>query len=434
MTCVARFRCVLAFALFAVGCSVPLVRDIPMLAPDDPHFEIAHIYSVRSPQFRRAVGHLLGPQIEAGNRVETLLNGDEIFPAMLEAIASAQESITFETFVYWAGDVGERFTHALSERARAGVAVHLIIDWAGSTRIDTGFLDEMNAAGVEISRYHELPWYDPLRWRDIADIENRTHRKILVVDGKVGFTGGVGIADIWEGNAESPEHWRDTHFRVSGPVVAQLQSAFIDNWLESGGQVLHGDRYFPPLRATGSLRAQAFKGSPTEATENIELMYRLAIAAAERSIKLSSAYFVPNPGTIAALVEAAERGVKVQIIVPGEHLDSQLVKAASPALWGELLEAGIEIHRYQPTMFHCKVLVIDDYFSSIGSTNFDNRSFQLNDEVNVNVFDARFSAEQSRIFDRDLERSKRFTYEDWKDRPWYQKAINWAARPFRREL
>jgi cardiolipin synthase len=434
MARVAAIRGVLVFALFAVGCSAPIVRNVPMLSPEDPHFAIEHLYPVRSPQFRRAIGHLLGPQIKAGNRVETLLNGDEIFPAMLEAIASARESITFETFIYWKGDIGERFTRALSERARAGVAVHLIIDWAGSGRIDGRFLDEMKHAGVQIRLYHEVPWYNPLRWRDIAEVENRTHRKILVVDGKVGFTGGVGIADIWQGNAESPEHWRDTHFRITGPVVAQLQSAFIDNWLESGGQVLHGDRYFPPLRRSGGHRAQAFKGSPREATENIELMYRLAIAAAERSIELSSAYFVPNPGTIEALIEAAGRGVKVQIIVPGEHLDSQLVKAASPALWGELLKAGIEIHRYQPTMYHCKVLVIDDYFSSLGSTNFDNRSFQLNDEVNLNVFDARFSAEQSRVFERDLERSKRVTYEEWKSRPWYVKAVNWAIRPFRREL
>jgi hypothetical protein len=255
-----------------------------------------------------------------------------------------------------------------------------------------------------------------------------------VVDGKVGFTGGVGIADIWTGNAESPEHWRDTHFRASGPVVAQLQSAFVDNWVESGGELLHGDKYFPELRATGSYPAQAFKGSPEEATENVELMYRLAIAAAEHSIKLSSAYFVPNDGTIKALQDAAGRGVEIQIITPGEHLDSELVQVGSPALWGELLKAGVKIYQYEPTMFHCKVLVIDDYFSSLGSTNFDNRSFQLNDEVNLNVFDERFSSEQSRIFDEDAKRSKLVTYEDWKQRPWYQKAMNWLALPFRREL
>lgn len=418
----------------ATGCSAPLVRDIPMLSPEDPHFEIKHMYAVRSPEFRRAVGHLLGPQILEGNRVATLLNGDRIFPAMLEAIEGAQRSITFETYIYWAGEIGERFAEALSKRASAGVEVRVIIDWFGGERIDPEYLEQMKSAGVALNLYHDIPWYNPIRWRDLADVENRTHRKILVVDGKIGFTGGVGIADIWTGNAQSPEHWRDTHFRATGPVVAQLQSAFVDNWLESGGELLHGDKYFPELRATGSYAAQAFKGSPEEATENVELMYRLAIAAAEHSIKLSSAYFVPNDGTIKALQEAAGRGVEIQIITPGEHLDSEIVQAGSPALWGELLKAGVKIYQYEPTMFHCKVLVIDDYFSSLGSTNFDNRSFQLNDEVNLNVFDERFSTEQSRIFDEDAKRSKLVTYEDWKQRPWYQKAMNWLVFPFRREL
>jgi cardiolipin synthase len=292
----------------------------------------------------------------------------------------------------------------------------------------------MEDAGVELNHYNDLPWYDPFRWRALATIERRTHRKILVVDGAIGFTGGAGIADIWRGDAQSPDHWRDTHFRVTGPVVSQLQSAFIDNWLETGGELLHGDAYFPPLARAGAQHAQVFKGSPQEATENIELMYRLAIASAERSIKLSSAYFVPNPGTVKALKQAADRGVRIQIIVPGEHLDSTLVKAASTALWGELLRAGIEIHRYQPTMFHCKVMVVDDAFTSLGSTNFDNRSFQLNEEVNLNVFDEAFAVEQARIFTRDLERSEQVTYEAWRNRSWREKTAGWVAKLFRREL
>ena len=409
MTRVAPILLILVCALFASGCSVPIVRDIPMLAPEDPHFEIEHVYSVRSPQFRRAIGHLLGPQIVPGNHVETLLNGDEIFPAMLEAIRDARRSITFETFIYWEGEIGERFTDALAERARAGVPTHVMIDWLGSLRIDRAYVARMEEAGVEISLFHQLPWYNPTRLRAVANVEKRTHRKILVVDGKIGFTGGVGIADIWAGNAESPDHWRDTHFRVTGPVVAQLQSAFIENWLEIGGQILLGDAYFPRIAQEGSLRAQAFKGSPETATQDIELMYRLAIVSARESIKISNAYFVPDPGTIKALAQAAKRGVRVQIIVPGKHNDSAMVKAASPSLWGELLRAGVEIYRYQPTMFHCKVFVVDDAFSSVGSTNFDNRSFQLNDEVNLNVFDRRFAAQQEEIFAEDLARSERFT-------------------------
>jgi cardiolipin synthase len=428
------FAALFAVSWLAIGCSGPLIRNIPMLRPEDPHFQIEQTSPVRSLQFRRDVGYLLGPQIEDGNHVETLLNGDQIFPAMLEAIRGAKRSITLETFVYWKGEIGNQFADALAERARAGVATHVVIDWFGSLQIDPNDRERMKNAGVELSLYHALPWYNPLRWKLLLKIEQRTHRKILVVDGAIGFTGGAGIADIWTGNGHSPDHWRDTHFRLTGPAVSQLQSAFVDNWLETGGQLLHGDAYFPELAPTGTQRAQVFKGSPQEATENIELMYRLAIESARRSIKLSSAYFVPNPGTIKALEQAARRGVSVQIIVPGKYQDSALIKAASPALWGDLLRAGVEIYRYVPTMFHCKVLIVDDAFASLGSTNFDNRSFQLNDEVNLNVFDEPFAAEQARIFEQDLQRSEPFTYEDWKNRSWEQKAVGWIARPFRREL
>jgi cardiolipin synthase len=336
--------------------------------------------------------------------------------------------------VYWEGTIAEQFTEALAERARAGVPTHVVIDWFGSLRIDASYVKRMKDAGVELSLYHQLAWYNPARWNTLLGVEERTHRKILVVDGKIGFTGGVGIADEWTGNAQSPDHWRDTHFRVTGPVVAQLQSAFMDNWLETGGQLLLGDAYFPPLARRGTMRAQAFKGSPQEATQDIELMYRIAITSARRSIALSSAYFVPDTGTIKALGKAAKRGVKVQVIVPGEHLDSATVKAASPSLWEDLLRAGVEIHRYAPTMFHCKVLVVDSAFASVGSTNFDNRSFQLNDEVNLNVFDEGFAALQMQIFADDLAHSERYTYEDFQSRPVLQKMVNWVARPFRREF
>ena len=416
------------------GCSVPVVRDLPLLSPDDPHFAIEHSYSVRSDQFLRAIGHLLGPGIVAGNSIDTLINGDQIFPAMLDAIRNAQQSVTFETYVFWNGEIAKEFTVALGERARAGIPVKVILDWHGGEKIRSEYVEQMKSSGVDVNVYHPLAWYDPSRWRDLADVENRTHRKILIVDGSIGFTGGVGIADVWRGNAESPEHWRDTHYRVRGPVVAQLQSAFVDNWLESGGELIHDEKYFPELPRAGSVPAQGFKGSPQEATENIELMYRMAIAAAEQSIKLSSAYFVPNEGTIKALVDAAKRGVKVEIIIPGEHMDSELVDTASPALWGELLEHGVKIYQYEPTMFHCKVMVVDDYFSSVGSTNFDNRSFQLNDEVNLNVFDASFSETQAKIFEMDKQRSRLMTYEQWKARPWYQKGSSWLAAVFRREL
>jgi cardiolipin synthase len=418
----------------AIGCSAPLVRDLPLLSPDDPHFEIEHRYPVESEQFQRAIGTLLGPSILPGNEVETLVNGDQIFPAMLDAIRSAKRSVTFETYVFSDGEIADQFTSALTERARAGVPVKIILDALGKQKFSSKHISELSRAGADVHVYNPLAWYDPFRWEKLADAENRTHRKILVVDGRIGFTGGAGVADFWKGNAESPDHWRETHYRLRGPAVAQLQSAFVDNWLESGGELLHDRAYFPDLSPVGSVRAQVFKSSPAEATANVELMIRISIAAAARSIKLSSAYFAPDPGTIEALIQAARRGVQVEIIVPGEHNDSVLVKAASPALWGRLLENGVAIHRYEPTMFHCKVLVIDDFFSSVGSTNFDNRSFRLNDEVNLNVFDADFSRRQAEIFEADKRRSERLTFEQWRQRPWHEKAKNWLVARFRREL
>jgi cardiolipin synthase len=207
--------------------------------------EIQHLYAVEDPQFLRSMGSLLGPAILPGNRVTTLLNGDQIFPAMLEAIRGAKETITFETYIYWSGQIGQEFADALSERARAGVKVHLLLDWVGSGKAKKEYIDTMKAVGVEVDKYHPLHWYN------VARVNNRTHRKLLVVDGKVGFTGGVGIADKWSGNAQDPDHWRDSHFRLEGPAVAQMQSAFMDNWMKTRSKVLHGEEYFPKLAAVG---------------------------------------------------------------------------------------------------------------------------------------------------------------------------------------
>jgi cardiolipin synthase len=346
-----------------------------------------------------------------------LENGVEIFPAMLEAIRGAQETICFETYIYWSGDIGREFSDALSERARAGVAVHVLIDWAGSQRMDEKLLQRMKAAGVEVELYH------PLRWYHLARINNRTHRKLLVVDGRVGFTGGVGIADEWDGNAQSPRHWRDSHYRVEGPVVGQMQAAFMDNWVKTTGAVLQGKGYFPALGESGDASAQVFMSSPNGGGDSMLLMYLLAITAAEDSIDLSAAYFVPDPLTRAALREALQRGVRIRILVPGEHIDTEVVRKASRAQWGELLAAGAEIHEYQPTMFHCKTLIVDRQLVSVGSTNFDNRSFRLNDEANLNVYDQAFAERVTGVFERDLQRARRVSFEDWQRRPWREKAL-----------
>jgi cardiolipin synthase len=245
------------------------------------------------------------------------------------------------------------------------VKVHILIDWVGSQKMDEALLKEMQNAGAEIYKYH------PPRWYNINRLNNRTHRKILVTDGHVGFTGGVGIADEWGGHAQDKDHWRDTHYRIEGPAVAQMQAAFVDNWLKVSGAVLHGDAYFPALKPAGEHYAQMFMSSQEGGAESMHLMYLLSIAAARKSIDLSMAYFVPDELASDALTAAIKRGVRVRIILPGQNTDTALVRSAGRATWGPFLQAGAQIHEFQPTMYHCKVLVVDGLWVSVGSTNFD---------------------------------------------------------------
>nr|WP_217283629.1 cardiolipin synthase [Aquabacterium terrae] len=389
---------------------------------------VEHLYATDDPQFRRVMGVLLGPQMLDGNQAEVLLNGDMIFPAMLGAIRGARRTITFETYIYWSESIGREFADALIERARSGVRVHVLLDWLGSAKMEARYLDEMKAAGIEIERFHEP------RWWNLSRMNNRTHRKVLVVDGTVGFTGGVGIADKWRGNAQDKDHWRDTHFRVVGPVVAQMQAVFTDNWMKATGRVLHGGDYFPALERRGDAIAQMFSSSPSGGSESMHLMYLLAVTAAARSIHLSSSYFVPDDLMAHSLAAAARRGVDVRIIVPGPDIDTDIVRRASRARWGPLLEAGVKIAEYQPTMFHCKVLVVDALMLSVGSTNFDNRSFRLNDEANLNIIDAAFARQQIEIFERDFSQSKAVTLQAWQRRPWQEKALEHAASWFGAQL
>ncbi|HYC49199.1 MAG TPA: cardiolipin synthase [Burkholderiales bacterium] len=386
------------------------------------------LYGVEDEQFVRTMSVMLGPPILNGNRTATLVNGDQIFPAILEALRGARRTITFEMYIYWSGRIGKAFADVLSERARAGVKVHVLIDGVGSGKIDDEFIEQMKRAGVEVERYNPP---HPLK---IGRLNNRTHRKTIVVDGVIGFTGGVGIADQWLGNAQDPQHWRDTHFRVEGPVVAQLQSAFMDNWTEVTGKVMHGPQYFPRLEPAGPHRAQVFTSSPGGGADSMQLMYLLSIAAARSEIALSAAYFVPDNVEVNTIVAALRRGVRVRIIVPGLHSDSELVRRASRARWGELLEAGAEIYQYEPTMFHCKVMVVDGLWTSVGSTNFDNRSFAVNDEANLNVYDREFAREQMRIFEADLKRARRVTLDEWRARPWTEKLSEHAVSLFGSQL
>jgi cardiolipin synthase len=389
---------------------------------------IPHRYPACDSQFRRTLSNLLGPMVLPGNRVTTLLNGDQAFPAMLEAIRAAKRSINFEGYIFWSGAIAQNFANAFSERARAGVPTRLVLDWLGSKKMDDKQQEQMRQAGVEIVQYH------PLRWYELDRLNKRTHRKILVVDGKVGFEGGIGIADPYSGHAQDKDHWRDAQFRVEGPVVAQMQSDFLDNWMKTRGVLLDGPEYFPSLDSVGSQAAQAIRSSPGEGFESLRLMFLLAIASATDRILIANAYFLPNSLTVSMLVEAQRRGVKVEIIVPGPILDAQLVRRASRAKWGPLLEAGVKIYEYQPTLYHTKVMVVDDCWVSVGSANLDNRSFRLNDEANLNVFDNQFAREQARVFAEDRTHSRPVTLQEWRHRPITERLEEWVASMMRREL
>ena len=391
-------------------------------------YELAHQFSVEDPQFLRSMSALLGPGIVPGNRVIALQNGDQIFPAMLAAIRGARESITFETYIYTSGDIGRQFLLALCERAQAGVKVHVLLDWLASRKIDASYLADMNRAGVELEWYHPLRWYDPFR------LNNRTHRKLLVVDGRIGFTGGACIDDAWTGDGTARDHWRESHYQIEGPAVAQMQAAFADNWMKTRAKVLFGHAYYPGLAQVGRSRAQVFKSSREEGSESVRLMYLLSIASATRSIRLQAGYFVPDDLAIEALVAARKRGVVVEVIVPGPQTDSALVQRAGRSCWPALLDAGVLIYQYQPSLYHCKVFIVDDVWTSVGSTNFDNRSFRLNDEDNLNVYDAEFAAEQAVVFERDKSVSRLMTRTSFKQRSALGKMFDAAAGLLRQQF
>lgn len=412
-----------------IACVVVFLIATNLATPEKKLQEgLDHRFRTDDPQFRREMGVMLGPAIVGGNRIVDLQNGDEIFPAMLREIESAAVSVNLETYIYWSGDVGRRFATALTRRALAGVETNVMIDWAGSLKMDQTLIDEMRDAGVSVHRYR------PLRWYNLSRMNNRTHRKLLIVDGLVAFTGGVGIADNWSGNAEDPEHWRDMHFRIEGPVVSQFQAAFNDNWIKTTGEVLHGPEYFPPQSKRGDSDAHLFISSPAGGSESMHLMYLMAISAACESIDLAASYFLPDGLIVRALLEARERGVRIRILLPGRFTDSDATRHASRATWGELLLAGIEIHEYAPTTIHNKLLIVDQEMVSVGSTNFDIRSFRLNDEASLNVYDPVFAKRMTRIFENDLTHAEKYDHRRWKTRPWRQRMLEALVLPFKSQL
>ena len=365
-----------------------------------PHEALPSKVPIRSAAFRQGMGAVIDPAFVEGNRVKTLSNGREIFPAMLAAIREARQTINFETYVFEKGEIPRVFADALAERARAGVKVNLIVDAVGGSK-SRAYHRELSAAGVQLEPFHSIWWADPRRYN------YRTHRKLLIVDGRIGFIGGAGIADQWKGDAASSAEWRDLHFRVEGPVVAQLQGAFAANWAHTHRETLQGREYFPPLPSAGTTPARVFISSPRQSRAAVELAYQLAIAAAQHSLLIESPYFIPSRPLLDALCAAARRGVRVEILMPGPHLDHKAVRRASRKRWPKLFAAGVALYEYQPTMIHTKLMIADGHFVSLGSANFDPRSLAINDEANLNALDPALAAELTRVFRRDLLSAKR---------------------------
>ncbi|MGD9573258.1 MAG: phosphatidylserine/phosphatidylglycerophosphate/cardiolipin synthase family protein [Thermoleophilia bacterium] len=403
--------------------------------------EGGHGYTIDDPPdvagegFLRAAESLTQAPVTHGNSAELLVNGDRIFPAFIETIASAQRTVNLLTYVYWEGAIGEEVADAVCERATAGVTCRVLLDAVGAVRMDEALIEKMEECGVQVRRFR------PPKPYALRRVNNRTHRKVLVVDGRVGLTGGVGIADEWTGDAQDPDHWRDTHLRVRGPVVRGLQGAFAENWLEATGEVIAGDDDLPLLEpaADGDLgdpggTMQVIRSTAGVGDTNAETLYYLAIAAARRSIDLTSAYFAPRPAFLGALAGAARRGVAVRVLVPGEHIDKDVVRHAGRATYGELLRAGVRVFEYGPTMLHAKTLVVDGVWSSIGSVNFDNRSFQLNDEAVLAAQDRHLAERLTEVFARDLDVSREITLEEWSSRPLHERGREVASRLLRREL
>lgn len=368
-----------------------------------------------SQRTRHLLEAVLGVPVTAGNRIDVLKNGDQIFPAMLEAIDAAERSIDLLTFIYWNGDIGRKFADHLSERAQAGVRVRVLLDAAGAWELEDDLVERMQEAGCDVR------WFRPIKARGALQANNRTHRKVLICDETLGFTGGVGIADEWSGDARTEDEWRDTHFRVVGPAVNGLRGAFFDNWAETGTDLVDEVDRFPDMPTDGDLDVQVVKGVAEAGNSDIWNLFRVLIDCAEERIRITTAYFTPDDEITRRLCAAAERGVDVQVLVPGPHADKRFVQLAGEANFEELLECGITVCTFQPSMLHAKVLTIDSALVVVGSANMNQRSTEYDDEVVMVVFDEATTALLDEHMDEDLGRAEPIDLEEWQERGFLQK-------------
>jgi cardiolipin synthase len=375
-----------------------------------PRYGLDHQFSIDSDEFLGTITGVTGVPFLEGNAIEVLNNGDAFYPRMLEALEGAQRSVTVEAYIYWAGEVGLLFARALAERAKAGIPVKILLDAIGSASIGRDILDTLADGGCQVA------WYNPIHWYTLGRFNNRTHRKSLIVDGQIAFTGGAGIADQWLGNAQDPDHWRDIQIRIEGPAVTPLQTGFAHNWQVTTGELLSGDTYYPTIDPRGPLRAQTLMSSPETGGSIVRTVYYLSIVCARKSILIANPYFVPDPVALDTLIDAKRRGIDVRIMMAGIRNDNWIARQNSVRLLGRLLEAGIEILEYNHTMLHHKTMVVDGLWSTIGTTNFDNRSFAHNEESNVCVIDRGLARELEGTFHEDARLCDRVGIEAWKRR------------------
>jgi len=412
------------FDVIAAACLLVLLAGCSHARP---HLELPDL-RIAEPAFRASLVGYTGGTVVGGNRVDILLNGEEIFPAKLALIRSAGRSITYAQYVFEEGAPAADTAQALAERCRAGVKVHVLVDAVGSLLMPAQYRDWMTEAGCEVASYRPLtPW-------TIDRANYRNHRRILVVDGKVGVTGGSGTSGKWSGNGKQEGQWRDTDMRIEGPVVNQLQGAFAENWLEATGVALGGPDYFPwPIEARGRVESQIVRSSPAGGSVAMYTMLLLAMASARRTIYITNPYFVPDDKMIGTLVRARQRGVRVVLLLPGA-IDHNLVRQASRSQLGRLLQAGVQVYEYRAALLHSKTMVIDSMWATVGSTNLDRRSFELNEELNLVVYNGDIARRLERVFVDDLERSRQITYEQWTNRGIVSRVLEMLALPVRGQL
>ena len=407
--------------VLTVGCAnVLAVHEIPEIVVGEPSF------------FRTIEAHTDAP-IVGGNRIEVLLNGNETFPAILRDIRAAKSTITFAQYLYEGGSIAREIAQAFAERGRAGVKVRILLDDHGSGSAPAEIIDIMKQGGCEVEYFRRIeaegiifPW-------KLLRYNYRSHRRVLVIDGKIGFTGGYGISDAWTGDGRTPDHWRDTNVRVEGPVVIFLQAAFAESWLETTGIAIGGENYFPRLDPVGNITGQIVKSSPSGGSFQNYMLFLLSINSAKKSILITNPYFIPDDVMTEALVKAAGRGVRVEILLPGK-IDSQLTYTASRSHYGPLLLGGIHVYEYKASLMHAKTIIVDSVWATIGSTNFDNRSFALNQEINLTVYNREIAQRLERIFADDLKYAERVTYEQWQSRSLYERVMEMFAFPIKEQL